>query len=752
MRQYIDTLQDVQGNALVGASILVQNYIGGANASIFSDNGLTPILTSTVATGADGQFSFFAADGNYNLVMSKNATIFKTQSPVVLFDGAAQLTFSDTGAANAYAVSNSDLEKALRTGLRVSVLIANTSTGASTFQYNGLAAKPMVLPGGAAFNGGQVIATGIYRLEYDGTNWELSGGSSSSTPNYPQNAAESAAAVVPVNPSRIWGDINRYGTNTTPGTTDMSSALTNALLTGMDVYLPSVANGYFFGNASAFNLQSGQTVYGDGEDSLLTFSFNAGNNLQMNNVVGAGVRDLAIVITGASSTTYSGAAAITGGSSYCKVQRIKVSGNSACGAYLNNAQNCLVRDNRFTGANLSIATGQADIYLHGNGTTGCSYNVVEGNQCFGGTWFGIIMLTTSGTPHTYNVIANNRISGPLAYGIANYSGAATIDNFNQIIGNYIENVSANAGGQYGAGIYTVGAGGDTIANNIIRNCCINTSNTTLAPAGIGINASSATTPQTLIGNTISGMTKYNGIYVVSSTVGAVISGNSIAQPAGNTTGSPISVNQSSNVVVSGNLVTNASSQPSIAFNGSTNQNNWTVSGNNVSGAGVPLQVAFSSTPLFSNVSITGNQLSCSAALNGIVAQQLAGACIQGNLINVGAAAAMQINVCTQTRVSGNTLISTTGGSALTTSGVCTGSYVDESNYINSATNGANQVTNSATGLVVFQLGTAIPSAGTAAVGDTTINSVPTAAGVSYWRCSTAGTNGGTAVYKTISNT
>jgi hypothetical protein len=88
MRQYVDTLQDVQGNALVGAQVLVQNYVGGANATIYSDNaGTMPILTSTVTTGADGQFNFFCQGGYYNLVMSKNATVFKTQSPVSIFDG-----------------------------------------------------------------------------------------------------------------------------------------------------------------------------------------------------------------------------------------------------------------------------------------------------------------------------------------------------------------------------------------------------------------------------------------------------------------------------------------------------------------------------------------------------------------------------------------------------------------------------------------------------------------------------------------
>lgn len=42
---------------------------------------------------------------------------------------------------------------------------------------------------------------------------------------YPQTAAESAAVVTPTNYARPPGCVNRYGTNTTPGTTDMTAAI-----------------------------------------------------------------------------------------------------------------------------------------------------------------------------------------------------------------------------------------------------------------------------------------------------------------------------------------------------------------------------------------------------------------------------------------------------------------------------------------------------------------------------------------------
>jgi hypothetical protein len=237
MRQYIDVVQDVQGNALVGVSILVQNYVGGGNASIYSDNGLTPIANSTVTSGSDGSFSFFAADGDYNLVFSKNSTVYKTQSPVSIFDGTPQITYTDTGTANTYAISNTTLEKALRTGLRVSVNIANANTGASTFQYNGLAAKSLYFPGGSALSGGVLVAGGIYSFEYDGTGWQVKGASATAA-NQGETAAELAAGVTPTNYQYSpWRgeDIRRFGA---VAGSDISSILTSMNAIGSAIYIP----------------------------------------------------------------------------------------------------------------------------------------------------------------------------------------------------------------------------------------------------------------------------------------------------------------------------------------------------------------------------------------------------------------------------------------------------------------------------------------------------------------------------------
>jgi len=55
---------------------------------------------------------------------------------------------------------------------------------------------------------------------------------------YPRTAAEIAAGVTPVNYSYAPGNVLRYGTNTTPGTTNMTTAINNAIAANDDVYIP----------------------------------------------------------------------------------------------------------------------------------------------------------------------------------------------------------------------------------------------------------------------------------------------------------------------------------------------------------------------------------------------------------------------------------------------------------------------------------------------------------------------------------
>jgi hypothetical protein len=174
MLQFFDTLTDDSGNALLGATVTVTVFPGGAAANIYSTNGTaSPIATSTVAADITGQVSFYAPDGAYILTYAYKGTPYKIRSPVQLADPMAFVSFTDTGAANAYALTDSRLPAQLYQGLKVEITAANSCTGASTFNLNGTGNVSLTQSGGSPLVSGNIVATGIYRLEYDGTKWQL---------------------------------------------------------------------------------------------------------------------------------------------------------------------------------------------------------------------------------------------------------------------------------------------------------------------------------------------------------------------------------------------------------------------------------------------------------------------------------------------------------------------------------------------------------------------------------------------------
>ena len=78
--------------------------------------------------------------------------------------------------------------------------------------------------------------------------------------NIPQTAAELAAGVTPTNYEYEPGNVLRYGTNTTPGTTDMTTPIQDALDSNMEVLLPK--GDYLI--TSAITLNTDNVLRGEG--------------------------------------------------------------------------------------------------------------------------------------------------------------------------------------------------------------------------------------------------------------------------------------------------------------------------------------------------------------------------------------------------------------------------------------------------------------------------------------------------------
>jgi polygalacturonase len=82
MQQYQDSVTHANGTPVAGASIRVLTA-AGAQATIYSDNGVT-VAANPIKAGANGQFSFYAADGNYTLVISAVGHVTRTLTGIVL--------------------------------------------------------------------------------------------------------------------------------------------------------------------------------------------------------------------------------------------------------------------------------------------------------------------------------------------------------------------------------------------------------------------------------------------------------------------------------------------------------------------------------------------------------------------------------------------------------------------------------------------------------------------------------------------
>lgn len=69
MKRYLDSLIDSAGNAISGATITVYNTSTLVKPTIYSDSGVTPIA-NPVSSDASGRFSFYVADGRYDLAFA----------------------------------------------------------------------------------------------------------------------------------------------------------------------------------------------------------------------------------------------------------------------------------------------------------------------------------------------------------------------------------------------------------------------------------------------------------------------------------------------------------------------------------------------------------------------------------------------------------------------------------------------------------------------------------------------------------
>jgi len=262
----------------------------------------------------------------------------------------------------------------------------------------------------------------------------------------------------------------------------------------------------------------------------------------------------------------------------CVVEGCKFTGMQWAGVFLNSTIDSRVVGNHFSGF-LGTVQDSADICVYRNS----SRNTINNNNCQGGNYVGILVQDPyGGTMPSHNVIEGNQCSGHKAYGIVVYQTSGVESSYNRIVRNTVLDVLGSVGeGHFGAGIYVVGAGGTIISENVVRNCCRQTSGRQLAPAGIGINGIAATlVPVTITSNKIEAMSRMDGILVVSSPGGALLTSNTVSMPAENPSAA-IRIDGSSNVIVTGEhhlQVTHPSGRVMLVFAQSNDCRNIRIEG------------------------------------------------------------------------------------------------------------------------------------------------------------------------------
>lgn len=553
---------------------------------------------------------------------------------------------------------------------------------------------------------------------------------------WPRTTLEIAAGVTPVNYGYLPGHLYRYGLNAIPGVTDMTAAAQNWAKVGGNIFMPlpeivlvtgtltlssnttvTIVNGAIFKNTTA-NI----SVFAATGQSNITIT---GGSIQQT-VNGSTVRIGLISFTTCTN---------------CLVDAVELIGAQWSAILLNGSSNNIVRGNYIHD---SFGQTVADEDSHDIACYGASsFNIIDGNICYGGTAVEHgIMIQDPGSSliPLKNIVTNNRIGPHKSYGILNY----LIDHANtwcQIIGNEVEGITGTAqGGGSGMGIYNQGAGGTVIANNIVRNCCINTSAFSLVPAGITLNLDSAFMAVEVIGNHVSDIV--NGSAGIAVNAGpAVIEGNVVIQSAGVTTNIGILVNTASNVRVGNNQIsidTSITTGIGIQSLVGANITNIQVVGNQILGCSARhIRLITSAAFLTNGITVTGN-ITTSASSNCIPLEMdhVSNGAVNGNSFGTAGNLIISASTCVQITYAGNILVGGTAAPQTVFSGVSNGSYFDKSNVLGTF------VDNQSTGLTTELLRSATPGAGNrSAVGDRIEQQVPIVGNPKGWRCTVAGNPG-----------
>jgi parallel beta-helix repeat protein len=420
----------------------------------------------------------------------------------------------------------------------------------------------------------------------------------------------------------------------------------------------------------------------------------------------------------------------------CVVEDNDFEGMQWAGPFLQNSERCTVRGNDIY-STLGTHVDASDIIIYDNS----KYDLIEGNWCFGTGGHGILCQGTTGTLPFRNQFKSNYVNQKTTYGIVNYLTTAG-DTETLIDGNHVWDIlGSGLAGASGSGIYVQTAGGNTVTNNWITNCCGSTTSTSNLPAGISMALNGAIRETNIVShNHIISQPKYSGIAISDSSNETICDGNEITFSDG-AAGIGIQLVDSSNTSVINNrikaAITVARPAISVLANGADCVNNKIAFNDIVGTNGNLISFSFASTNRHKKANVIGNTcVSTGASAQALVASGLTGSTISNNTLEAPAAG-FYVDTVVNCRGSGNVVtVGTTN--AFLSGGTCSNTFFDDSNDFGTNT---GLIQNTAAGVNIrVRLG-AVPASGNWQVGDEWTQTTPTAAGVPGGMCVTAGAPG-----------
>jgi hypothetical protein len=245
----------------------------GTQITPATDVGAVSVAVITVANGQSTITSGSIFQFTGSLITPKLTGIL-----AALQSGAAIYAADSSGAANTITISLSPAVSALAAGQRINVKVANTNTGATVINTNGLGNVAAITQDGNPLPPGAVKANGVYTFIYDGASWQFQapqGGDLAVGQCVFQYTSATVVTLAPKNGNRvafpngtmqsIGGGVtatyNNCSINGTSGQTLAASTLYYAyLVAGSSPFLDFSTTAYSVDSTSGINIKTGDAA------------------------------------------------------------------------------------------------------------------------------------------------------------------------------------------------------------------------------------------------------------------------------------------------------------------------------------------------------------------------------------------------------------------------------------------------------------------------------------------------------------